>query len=321
MQLGIRNGELGMKKVLPLLLSTCLLFGGGVEAKKLPPPVLTAEFEQMDFMQLYPTYSWEPLPLTQFYQVQVVKVDGARDKIVRELFNTEALNRVTDWTPFTESGKYYWQVRVVDRTHKPLSDWSVKKYFTVTAPVKFAVLGDSISHGGASYIPAGQLSCQWETYCDVPIKSLARSGDTTQAMLDRFDNDVLPFKPQVLIIMAGVNDIRIGAKSAAVIKNLEALRDKCLANDITPVFSTITSMNPELMTPRGIPLTDDDWREAREQINFWIKTTPYFIDVSTPLTDEFGYLRAELTPDGLHPALRGKKIMGELIADYLKKNF
>ena len=308
-----------MKKFLPLILSTCLLFGGGVEAKKFPPPVLTAEFEQMDFMQLYPTYSWEPLPLTQFYQVQVVNV--SKNKIVRELFNTEGLNRVTDWTPFTEPGDYYWQVCVVSKNHKPLSDWSARKSFTVIAPVKFAVLGDSISHGGAAYIPAGQLSCQWETYCEVPIKNLARSGDTSKQMLDRFDRDVLPFKPQVLLIMAGVNDIRTGATAEAVIKNLEALRDKCLANDITPVFGTLTSMNPELMKRLGIPLTDGDWREAREQINLWIKTTPYFIDVSTSLTDEFGYLRAQLTPDGLHPALRGKKIMGELIAAYLKKNF
>lgn len=257
--------------------------------------------------------------MTQFYQVQVVKV--STNKIVRELLNTEGLNRVTDWTPFTEPGEYYWQVRVVNKSHKPLSDWSEKKSFTVTAPVKFAVLGDSISHGGASYIPAGQLSCQWQTYCDVPIKNLARSGDTSKQMLDRFDSDVLPFKPQVLLIMAGVNDIRTGLTADAVIKNLEALRDKCLTNDITPVFCTLTSMNPDIMNRRGIPLTDSDWREVREQINFWIKTTPYFIDAAAGLTDEFGYLRAELTPDGLHPALRGKKIMGETIGDYLKKNF
>lgn len=312
-----------MKKFLPLILSACVLFGGGCAdaSQKFPPPILTAEFEQMDFAQLYPTYSWEPLPLTEFYQVQVVKVEEARDKIVRELFNEEAFNRVTDWTPFTEAGEYYWQVRVVDKNHKPLSDWSAKKYFTVTAPVKFAAFGDSITHGGAAYIPAGQLSCQWETYCDVPIKNLARSGDTTQMMLDRFDRDVLPFKPQVLVIMAGVNDIRTGMTSDAVIKNLEALRNKCLANNIKPVFCTLTSMNPELIRERGIPLTDGDWREAREKINFWIKQTPYFIDVAPALTDDKGYLRAEFTPDGLHPALRGKKIIGEAIGSYLAKKF
>lgn len=311
-----------MRKILPLILSACMLFGGSVDAaKKFPPPIPTAEFEQMDFMQLYPTYSWEPVPLTQFYMVQVVKVEEPRDKIVRELLNTEAFNRVTDSTPFTEPGEYYWQVRVVDKNHKPLSDWSAPKYFKVTAPVKFAVLGDSISHGGASYIPAGQLSCQWETYSDVPIKNLARSGDTTKQILDRFDRDVLAFKPQVLVIMAGINDIRLGLKSDVIIKNLEAVRDKCLTNDITPVFCTILPMNPEIMGRVGIGLADGDWRETREKINFWIKKTPYFIDTATPLTDDFAYLKAELTPDGLHPALRGKKILGELIGDYLKKNF
>ena len=155
----------------------------------------------------------------------------------------------------------------------------------------------------------------------MPIKNLARSGDTTRQMLERFDNDVLPFKPQVLIIMAGVNDIRLGMTSDAVIKNLEALRDKCLANEMTPVFCTITSMNPEIMNKRSIPITDGDWREAREKINFWIMKTPYFIEASENLTDEFGYLRAEFTPDGLHPALRGKKIIGETIGEYLKENF
>jgi len=311
-----------LKKFLPLILSTCILFSGGhVHAKKFPPPILTAEFEQMDFMQLYPTYSWEPVPRTEFYLVQVVKVGAARDEIVRELLNTEAFDRVTDSTPFTEAGEYYWQVRVVDKNKKPLSDWSDKKFFTVSAPVQFAVLGDSISHGGAAYIPAGQLSCQWETFSSVPIKNLARSGDTTQQMLERFDNDVLPFAPQVLIIMAGVNDIRTGSSADDVIKNLESLRDKCLSKNITPIFCTITSMNPEIIHRRGIELTDGDWRLEREKVNLWIMSTPYFIDVAGALTDNKGYLRAELTPDGLHPSLRGKKIIGEEIANYLQKNF
>ena len=310
------------KKIFTLPVLMCLfLFGGHVDAKKFPAPYPTGEQELMDFAQLYPTYSWLPMPHTEFYQVQVVKVEDVRDKIVRELYNDEAFDRATDWTPMTEVGKYYWQVRVVDKKHKPLSDWSQKKFFEVTAPVTFAVLGDSISHGGASYVPAGQLSCQWQTYCSVPVKNLARSGDTTQMMLERFDTDVLPFKPQVLLIMGGVNDIRLGAKSDAVIKNLEAIRDKCLANDITPVFCTLTSMVPDIMKPLGIHLTDGDWREEREEINGWIMRTPYFVDVAEPLTDTQGYLRAELTPDGLHPALRGKMIIGETIGDYLRKNF
>lgn len=315
------------KKFLPLILSTCLLFGCGVEAneaneaKTVAPPFPTAEFEQMDYPPIYPTYSWLTLPMTEFYKVQLMKIENGRDKLVRELYNTEAFNRVTDWTPLIEPGDYYWQVCVIDKDKRPLSDWSEPKYFKVSAPVEFAVLGDSISHGGASYIPAGQLACQWETYSDVPIKNLARSGDTTQMMLDRFDNDVLPFKPRVLVIMGGVNDVRMGMSSDVAIKNLETIRDKCIANGITPVFCTLTSMNPEITSRLRIPVTESDWQSEREQINRWIVKMPHYIDVASKLTDENGYLRADLTPDGLHPGLRGKKLMGEVISAYLKQNF
>ena len=80
-------------------------------------------------------------------------------------------------------------------------------------------------------------------------------------------------------------------------------------------------MNPDKMKLRGIPITDGDWREQREQVNLWIRSTPYFVEVAKDLIDEFGYLRAELAPDGLHPALRGKMIIGKAISDYLKKGF
>ena len=256
-----------MFKILFLALLS-LFFCSNAEAKRFQPPVLTAEFDQMAFPPLYPTFSWEPLPDSRFYQVQVVNVD--KNIVVRDLLNSEALNRVTDWNPFNEKGNFYWHVRLVDKNSKPLSDWSEKQYFSVDMPVKFAAFGDSITHGGAAYIPAGQLSCQWQTYCDFPIKNLARSGDTTEMMINRFDNDVLPFRPQYLIIMAGVNDIRVGKSADSVIKNFEILRDKCLSNNITPIFCTITPMNPEKITKRGIFLTDNDWRHERELINIWI---------------------------------------------------
>lgn len=283
---------------------------------KFSAPILTAELDKMDFPPLYPTYSWEPLPKTEFYQVQVVK-DG---KIVRDLKNDEGFDRVTDWQAFTETGKYFWQVRVIDKNKKPLSDWSAKKFFEVTAPVKFAVLGDSVSHGGANYIPAGQLSCQWETYCAVPIKNLARSGDTTEMMISRFDTDVLPFSPKYLLIIGGVNDIRDGKTADEVIKNFETLKQKCLENNITPIFGTLTPMNEKIIRGKNIFITDKDWRAERKKINDWILKNNG-VDISSELEDEFGELREDFTPDGLHPALRGKMLIGKAVENHLQKNF
>lgn len=301
-----------MKKFLAVL-AAIIFFGSTADAKfKYSAPNPTTEFETMDFAPVYPTYSWEPLAKTEFYLVQVLDSQGA---VVRELLNAESLNRVTDWQPLNEVGTYYWRVCVVNKRKKQLSDWSVQKIINVTAPVKFAALGDSITHGGANFIPAGQLSCQWETFCSVPIKNIGRSGDTTAMMIERFESDVLPFQPKVLLIMGGLNDLRDGAAAYDVIKNYEILREKCAANGIVSVFCTLTPMNEKIMAKRGISFVEG-WKSELQKINSWILENGG-VDVTAQLEDENGELRAEITPDGLHPSLRGKKIMGEAIEKFL----
>lgn len=294
-----------------------LFFNSTADAKiKLPAPNPTTEFEKMDFAPLYPTYSWEPLANTEFYLVQVLNENG---EIIRELMNNEALNRVTDWQPFNEVGKFYWRVCVIDKHKKQLSAWSEPKLIDVTAPVTFAALGDSITHGGANFIPAGQLSCQWETFCQYKIKNIGRSGDTTEMMIDRFESDVLPFQPKVLIIMGGVNDIRIGKSADEVTKNLKILREKCSANNIVAVFCTLTPMNNELMERRGIPF-DKKWQTEQIKINEWILKNGG-INVNERLTDFDGTLHAEITPDGLHPDMRGKMFIGKAIEKFLQEKY
>ncbi len=299
------------------LICGLFFFGNGAAKIKYPAPKPTTEFEKMSYAPVYPTYSWEALPNTEFYQVQLLK-DG---KVLRELKNTESVTRVTDNQPLTEVGDYYWRVRVIDKKNNALSDWSEVKYLHVTAPVEFAVLGDSISHGGADFIPAGQLACQWQTFCSVPIKNIAHSGDTTQQMLERFERDVLPFKPKNLIIFGGINDIRSGITANSVIKNLETLKQKCAKNNITPIFVTLTPMNARIMQSRGIFLAKNNWRGEREKVNAWILNQKYAVDISQNLYDNQGELRADFTPDGLHPDLRGKKFIGEEIEKFLVKNF
>ena len=308
------------RKIFLLSVISCSIFFLQINSTyanfKYATPNPTTEFSCMDYPPIYPTYSWETLPNTEFYQIQIFH----ENKLIRELKNTEAFNKVTDLNPYIEPGKYFWQVRVVDNKNNPLSDWSAKNYFTVEKSVTFAVLGDSISHGGANFIPAGQLGCQWETFCDVPVKNLARSGDTTAAMLERFERDVLPFSPQVLIIFGGTNDIRLGLSAEEVINHLSALRDKCFANNITPVLVTIPPMNEKIIRSRGIFITDKDWRTERTKLNSWIIQNGG-IEISRELVDFAEELREDLTPDGLHPNTRGKLFIGKTIENFLRENF
>ncbi len=292
-----------------------LIFGGTARAQfRYDAPNPSTEFELMAYAPVYPTYSWEPVAGVEFYQVQVV---NARGEIISELVNAESLSRVTEWRAFTEVGEYFWRVRAVDDRNEPLSNWSAKKYFSVTAPVEIAALGDSITHGGANFIPAGQLSCQWETFCAVPVKNIGRSGDTTEMMIERFDNDVLPFKPKFMLILGGINDIREGATAAEVIANLKILRDKCAANGIASAFATLTPMNEEIIRSRHVSLDGKNWKSERAKVNRWILENGG-VEISAGLANSAGELRAEFTPDGLHPNLRGKMLIGKAIEKFLE---
>ena len=139
-------------------------------------------------------------------------------------------------------------------------------------------------------------------------------------MIERFENDVLPFQPKILVIMGGVNDIRIGLTADEVIKNLKTLRDKCLEKNIVPVFCTLTPMNEEIMAKRGIPFKNS-WKVERQKINEWIMQDEFSINILERLEDENGELRAELTPDGLHPALFGKMYIGKAVEKALAENY
>ena len=269
-------------------------------------------------------YSWIPTYGADHYEVELIK-DG---QIIRR-YMTETNNKddefdLYDKRPVLDEGEYFWRVRALTVDNQPLTQWSEKDLansFTVKHQVRFCALGDSITHGGGSIsVPPSTVLYNWETYCAIPVKNLGRSGDTTSEILARFDNDVLPFRPEILFIMAGVNDYRAQILGWESVENLEALREKCNVNGIKPVFLTPTPLNPAQIQKVGfVELPPEDWQEQRNYICAWIRDQEFFIDVNEKLLDADGNLRDSLSIDGLHPDADGKKIIGEAVAAWLDK--
>ncbi len=287
-------------------------------------PLTTTEFDKMDYPPIYPVYSWIPTSGANHYEIELIK-DG---KIIRRYF-TNAQTQDDDFdlydkVPVLDEGEYFWRVRGLNQENQPITKWSTKNAansFEVKHQVRFCALGDSITHGGGSIsVPPSTVMYNWETYCAIPVKNLGRSGDTTAEMLARFDNDVLPFRPEVLFIMAGVNDYRANILGAESVESLEIIRDKCERNGIKPVFLTPTPLNPMQIQKIGfIELPPEDWQEHQRFICNWIRDQEFFIDVNEKLTDADGNLIDSLSIDGLHPDAEGKKIIGEAVADWLDK--
>ncbi|MBR0061504.1 MAG: SGNH/GDSL hydrolase family protein [Selenomonadaceae bacterium] len=287
-------------------------------------PRTTTEFDKMAYPPIYPVYSWIPVSGADHYEIELIK----DDKIIRRYFTDSNPNDdnfdLYDKTPVLDEGEYFWRVRALTDANQPLTDWSAKdesNSFEVKHQIRFCALGDSITHGGGSIsVPPSTAIYNWETYCAIPVKNLARSGDTTAELLARFDNDVLPFRPEVLFIMAGVNDYRASILGWESVENLSLLKEKCERNGIKPVFMTPTPLNPaQIQRVNFIEPPPADWQEHQKFICDWIRNQENFIDVNEQLTDADGNLIDSLSIDGLHPDADGKKIIGEAVAAWLDK--
>ena len=287
-------------------------------------PRTTTEFDKMNYPPIYPVYSWIPVNGADFYEIELLK-DG---QVVRRYRTEPRLQEDNfdfyDKEPILDEGEYFWRVRGLSLSGQAVTNWSaqdVNNSFVVKRQVRFCALGDSITHGGGSIsVPPSTVIYNWETYCAIPVKNLGRSGDTTAEILARFDNDVLPFRPEVLFIMAGVNDYRTDIAGWESVDNLERIRDKCIANGIKPVFITPTPLNPAQIQKVGfVEQPPYDWQEHQRFICDWIRSQEFYIDANEKLTDADGNLSLSLSVDGLHPDVDGKKIIGEAVAAWLDK--
>ncbi|MBR0288304.1 MAG: SGNH/GDSL hydrolase family protein, partial [Selenomonadaceae bacterium] len=212
-----------------------------------------------------------------------------------------------------------WRVRALDENNNPIGTWSNSEKFIVddyTQGVDVAVLGDSISHGGGavSYSPRA-LQYSYETFIDFPVINLSRSGDTSRTTLERFNQDVLQVKPKNLIISTGANCLRDSSISAQdVISDLAGINNLCVQNGIRPIFLTLMPINPANLQNAFHTPTDPNWYSKLVQINDYIKRQEFFIDIAPYFYDAQGTMNESLSVDGIHPDIRGKMLIGEIIS-------
>ena len=296
---------------------------------ELPQPnhPLLNEFDRMpNFeMPIYPVYQWIPLNNIERYEVELMIHPPAAENDTQPTADAawrKVVNSATacyDEYPRPYAGDYYWRVRGIDKTGNPVGTWSDTAHFVVKQQperVQVAVLGDSITHGGGavSNSPAA-LEYSYTTYFDFPCLNLGRSGDTSTMTLQRFDQDVLPFKPRNLIILTGTNSLRAtNMQPDLIISDLDAIRRKCEANDIRPIFLTLMPINPGNIQFAFHTPTDKKWEAKLLQVNTWIRSQPYYIDLEPYFYDaSHQVMDTQFSIDGLHPDVRGKMLMGEII--------
>lgn len=266
---------------------------------------------------LYPVYSYAGNPGAASYEVEVTdrypeNPDGTAPSKYRVFSKTTTLSNVYDDNP--RIGTFYWRVRGMDENGTPLGIWSLPEKVRTNPEEHFEVgiFGDSITQGGGHlYHSPADMAYSYVTYLDFPAVNMGRSGDTTEMMEDRFDRDVLPFHVKYLLIMGGINDLRMGADPQKVIGHLEAIRKKCEEHHIVPILLTIVPINPENIQKYYGDVTYSGWKESVDTVNSWIRTQPH-IDTAAPFAD-YSVMPGELAMDGIHGDWNAKQmIAGEI---------
>jgi len=171
------------------------------------------------------------------------------------------------------------------------------------------LVGDSITANWWSLTQAKDI-------LGMRVANRGRSGDFTDQMLTRFEQDVIQLHPRVVVILGGTNDILRGT-SAAEIKpierNLETMANLADKNGIRVVMATLPPNGgiDSVNAPSPRALSD---RNKIKTLNDWIRAFAHrkdygLADYYGVLADDRGYYLKDASTDGIHPSARGYALM------------
>src|SRR5256884_3056258 len=224
----------------------------------------------------------------------------------------------------------------VTRLETRLRDWPALARYRdantkLNAPAKgehrVVFMGDSITDSWQSPKYGGFFP--GKPYVDRGI-----SGQTTPQMVLRFRPDVIALRPDVVVILAGTNDLagNTGPMTLEAIEdNMISMSELAKANSIRVVLASILPVSDYEKDRDGKPIIQTARRppEKIRALNEWMKTyaaknKSIYLDYYSSMIDEKGFLKDELSDDGLHPNAKGYAVMAPLaeqaIVAALKKN-
>jgi lysophospholipase L1-like esterase len=235
-------------------------------------------------------------------------------------------------TPPQESQELADAKALAARLQTRLQDWPALARYreanaALTPPAKdekrVVFMGDSITDFWklASYFPSR------------PYVNRGISGQTTPQMLIRFRPDVIALKPQVVVILAGTNDLagNTGPMTLEAIEdNLASMFELARANGIRVVIASVLPVSDYAKGRDGNPIVQTTRRPPEKiiSLNEWLKKKAAadgltYLDYFSAMVDEKGFLKGGLSNDGLHPNDKGYAVMQPLaeqaIAAALKK--
>jgi lysophospholipase L1-like esterase len=150
----------------------------------------------------------------------------------------------------------------------------------------------------------------------MPIRNRGISGDWATKSVDRFERDVIAYKPKIVIIEVGTNDIGRGLDTERIIACKETMVKRAKTHDIDVILCSILPVRGEYISNHP---TSAIMEMNKALSNLSRREGAVYVDLYSKLADKQGNFREEYTIDGLHPSLAGYEIMARELYPYLAK--
>jgi lysophospholipase L1-like esterase len=187
---------------------------------------------------------------------------------------------------------------------------------------KIVAFGDSTTAGTPGFLSpleappngAGNIESQYaywlmKKHGDWEVLNRGINGERSDQILARFTRDVIMERPEIVVILAGVNDIYQGFSLDETRRNVRDMYSGAVREKIIPVACTVLPYNT-----MGKSET-----EKRTSLNSWIEKESNRLkiplcDTAEAVADPRDTNRLRGSPDGLHPDVDGYRRMAEAIS-------
>lgn len=242
-----------------------------------------------------------------------------------------AVNKETSTKPSAECADLPALQARLEHDESILQDWpQLGRYRdaneTLALPAKgedrVVFMGDSITEMWA--LPKFGGFFPGKPYVDRGI-----GGQTTPQMLIRFRPDVIALEPRVVVILAGTNDIAGNTGPMTLEEteaNLSSMAELARGHGIRVVLSSVMPVSDAITSAEGKHFLQTERRPPEKilALNEWIKKYAVangyvYLDYFSATVDEKGFLKTELSFDGLHPNAQGYGAMSPLAERAIKE--
>jgi len=179
------------------------------------------------------------------------------------------------------------------------------------------LLGDSITDFFNWY----ELFYDWSKKSGQAVYNRGISGDTTDRLFERLEDNVLNINPKNLVLLIGTNDIGRGLPLEFSLNNMDSIlklvREKCPETNI--ILQAVYPINSNMRDKYEKRSNSKIDAMNKEFVKLSKKYGCHWLDLTNELSDKDGNLNESLSVDGLHINVKAYEIITNRIIPLLKE--